>query len=81
MTNKKTQKERALKDINELLGYYAQDTKTKTLSAQLGFMMGWLSRLAAEDWIIRNELENRLEDAKKKYSSSEDTLRPPDPRL
>lgn len=73
MSNIKTRKDTALDDIHQLLGYYSKDSKGETLSVQVGLLMGWMSRLAATDWLVREELSARLEDAKKKYSSLKDT--------
>jgi hypothetical protein len=69
----KTRKEEALDDLTELLDYYNLETKGETLAARLGLMMGWMSRLASQDWIVRQELDARLAQARKKYSSSKDT--------
>ena len=77
--SKKTRQQESLDDINELLGYYAKETKGETLAAQVGFLMGWMSRLAATDWIISNELEARLQQARRLHSSSKDTSSPRNP--
>lgn len=76
MTAPKTRKQETFDDLNELLGYYARDTKGETMAAQIGLMMGWLSRLATQDWIVKEELEARLKEARKQHSSSKDTLSP-----
>ncbi len=80
MSIPKTRKQQALDDINELLGYYAYSSKPETLAAQLGLLMGWLSRIAAQDYSIRQELDIRLEEARKNHSSSKGTSRPLDRR-
>lgn len=72
--SKKTKQEECFENINELLGYYAKTTKGETMAAQIGFMMGWMSRLAATDWIIREELEFRLDQARKNSSSKDTSL-------
>jgi hypothetical protein len=76
MNTKKTRQQQALDDINELLGYLARETKGETLAAQIGYMMGWMSKVAAEDWIIQSQLDARLEQARQKNSFSRDTLLP-----
>ncbi len=80
MNSKKTRQQEALDDINELLGYLAKETKGETLAAQLGFMMGWMSRVASQDWIVNEELDTRLKQARRLYSSSKDTSSPRRPR-
>lgn len=79
MNSKKTRQQQALDDINELLGYLARETKGETMAAQIGYMMGWLSKVAAEDWIIQSQLDARLDQARQKYSSSKDTSLPRSP--
>lgn len=79
MGPKKTRQQEALEDLNELLGYYAKETKGETMAAQIGFMMGWLSRLVSQDWLVKEELDARLKEAKKKHSSSKDTSSPRSP--
>jgi hypothetical protein len=80
MTVPKDRKQEAFEDLNELLGYYAKDTKGETMAAQIGFMMAWLSRLSTQDWVIRQELDARLKVARQRHSSSGGTLKPPVPR-
>lgn len=77
MSQTKTRQQRAFDDINELLGYYAKETKGETMAAQLGLLMGWMARIAATDWIVHEELDARLEEARRKNSSSGDTSKPP----
>lgn len=74
---KKARQQEILDDINELLGYYARETKGESMAAQIGLLMGWMSRIAATDWMVREELEARLKQARKKHSSSTNTSRPP----
>jgi hypothetical protein len=80
MIQPKSRQQQALDDINELLGYLAKETKGETLAAQIGFMMGWMSRIATQDWIVSEELDTRLKQARRLYSSSKDTLSPRRPR-
>lgn len=75
MSNSKTRQHQALDDINELLGHYTRSTKTETMAAQIGLLMGWMSRLASQDYSIRQELDARLEEARN-HSSLEGTSRP-----
>jgi hypothetical protein len=76
MTVPKNRKQEALEDLNELLGYLAKETKGETMAAQIGLMMGWLSRLATQDWMVKEELAARLKQARQRHSSSKDTLSP-----
>jgi hypothetical protein len=73
MAHPKTHTEQKLDEINELLEYYTYPTKGETLAAQRGLLSGWLARIAATDYIVSNELEERLHLAKQKHSSSKDT--------
>lgn len=59
--------------INELLGYYEYPTKGETLAAQRGLLTGWLARIAASDYIVSHELDERLYLARQTNSSSKDT--------
>lgn len=79
MSNKTRQQE-ALDDVNELLGYYAKETKGETLASQVGLLMGWMARIAATDWIVRQELDQRLDKARQTNSSLRGTLLPRSPR-
>lgn len=79
MTVPKNRKQEALEDLNELLGYLAKETKGETMAAQIGLMMGWLSRLSTQDWMVREELNARLEEARRQHSSSKDTSSPRSP--
>ena len=79
MNSKRTRQQQALDDINELLGYYAKETKGETLASQIGYMMGWMSKVASEDWIVNQELDARLEQARRRHSSSKDTSSPRNP--
>lgn len=80
MNGNKTRQQQKLDDINELLGYILKETKGETVAAQLGYMMGWMSRVASQDSIVGQELDARLKQARRKYSSSKDTLSPRRPR-
>lgn len=55
--------------INELLGYYEYPTKGETLAAQRGLLTGWLARIAASDYIVAQELDERLYLARKQDPS------------
>lgn len=77
MSAKKTRQELAFDDLNELLGYYALDSKNETLASQLGLLMGWMSRLAATDWTVHQELESRLNHARQKHLVSKGISKPP----
>lgn len=65
MSHQKTRTQQKLDDLNELLGYYTYSTKGETLCSQKGLLLGWMSRLAATDWIVADELERRLEKARR----------------
>jgi hypothetical protein len=64
MSMPKTRTQEKLAELNKLLDYYQYPTKTETLCAQKGLLLGWMSRLAATDWIVAEELERRLEKAR-----------------
>lgn len=66
MSHAKTLTEHKLDEINELLSYYDYPTKGENLAAQRGLLSGWLARIAATDYIVAQELEERLYLAKKK---------------
>jgi hypothetical protein len=70
MSHAKTNTEKKLDEINELLNYYDYPTKGEILAAQRGLLSGWLARIAATDYIVANELEERLHLARQKHSSS-----------
>ena len=48
-------------EINLLLDSYQRGTKEKTLIYQRGLLTGWLAKIASTDYIVRQELEARLE--------------------
>ena len=52
--------------IAELLDLYSRGDKLDTLLYQRGLLTGWLARLAATDYIVHNEIKDRLEQAKRK---------------
>lgn len=64
MSHPKTRAQEKLEDLDELLSYYTYPTKGETLCAQKGLLLGWMSRLAATDWIVAEELEARLNRAR-----------------
>jgi hypothetical protein len=70
MSKPKTHLDEKVDDINELLGYYEYPTKGETLAAQRGLLSGWLARLATTDYMVAQELEERLYLARQKHSSS-----------
>lgn len=73
MSKPKTRAQEKLDDLNELLNYYVYPTKGETLAAQKGLMLGWLSRLAATDYLVDQELDARLHWARQQNLSSKDT--------
>jgi hypothetical protein len=73
MAQPKTHFQEKLDDINELLGYYVHSTKGETLAAQRGLLQGWLARIAATDYIVANELKERLYLAKHGQKPSKGT--------
>lgn len=77
MSSNKTRQQQALEDINELLGYCAKETKGETMAAQIGYLMGWLSKIASTDWIVGQQLEARLDQARRKNSSLVSKSKPP----
>ena len=74
MSIQKTRIEQKADEIFELLDHYVYPTKGETLAAQKGLMVGWLARLATTDWTVAQELEARLQRARREHSSSKDTL-------
>ncbi len=48
-------------EINLLLDSFRLDTKEDTLIYQRGYLTGWLAKIASTDFIVRQELEARLE--------------------
>ena len=65
MSNQKTRAQQKADDLFELLNYYEYPTKGETLCAQKGLLLGWMARLAATDWMVSEELERRLEKARR----------------
>lgn len=49
-----------VESINEILDSIATDQKNITLAKQRGYLTGWLARLASQDWMIRQEIEAKL---------------------
>ena len=68
----KTHQQQLVDEINQLLDSYKFSTKEKTLIYQRGLLTGWLARIASTDFIVRNELEARLE---KRGAGSENRTR------
>ena len=57
----KTHQQQMIDEINLLLDSYQLGTKEKTLIYQRGLLTGWLAKIASTDYIVRQELEARLE--------------------
>jgi len=57
----KTHQQQMIDEINLLLDSYQRGTKEKTLIYQRGLLTGWLAKIASTDYIVRQELEARLE--------------------
>lgn len=55
-----------VESINEILDGITTDQKNITLAKQRGYLTGWLARLASQDWVIRQEVESRLDQIKNK---------------
>ena len=64
--SKKTHLEEVEAELEELLDFYIKDGKLETLLYQRGLLTGWLARIAATDYIVHNEIRDRLYNAKKK---------------
>jgi len=60
MSQSKTHLQEKLAELDELLEHYSHATKGETLAAQRGLLQGWLARIAATDYIVANELKERL---------------------
>jgi hypothetical protein len=73
MSKPKNRIQEKLDDLNKLLDFYVYPTKGETLAAQKGLMLGWLARLASTDYSVAQELEARLERARREKPSSKDT--------
>ena len=57
----KTYQQQMIDEIDLLLDSYQLETKEKTLIYQRGLLTGWLAKIASTDFIVRQELEARLE--------------------
>jgi len=64
----KTHLEEIQQEIDELLELCYKGDKMESLIYQRGLLSGWLARLAATDYIVHNEIKDRLEQAKRKTS-------------
>jgi len=64
--SRKTHIEEIEAELEELLELYNKGTKVETLIYQRGLLTGWLARLAATDYIVHNEIKDRLYNAKRK---------------
>lgn len=60
----RTYQQQMIEEINLLLDSYQLGTKEKTLIYQRGLLTGWLAKIASTDYIVRQELEARLEQRK-----------------
>jgi hypothetical protein len=65
----KTHLEEIQQEIDELLELCYKGDKMESLIYQRGLLSGWLARLAATDYIVHNEIKDRLEQAKRKTPS------------
>ena len=65
----KTHLEEIQKEIDELLELCYKGDKMESLIYQRGLLSGWLARLASTDYIVRNEIKERLYNAKRKTPS------------
>ena len=73
MAQPKTHLQEKLAELDELLEYYLRATKGETLAAQRGLLQGWLARIAATEYIVANELTERLYLAKHGQKPSKGT--------
>jgi hypothetical protein len=64
--SKKTHLELVEEELEELLSLYSRGDKIETIVYQRGLLTGWLARIAATDYIVHNEIKDRLYNAKKK---------------
>ena len=64
----KTHLEEIQKELDELLELCYKGEKMETLIYQRGLLSGWLARIASTDYIVRNEIKERLYNAKRKTS-------------
>jgi len=73
MSQSKAHLQEKLAELEELLEHYSRATKGETLAAQRGLLQGWLARIAATDYIVANELKERLYLAKHGQKPSKGT--------
>jgi hypothetical protein len=64
--SKKTHLESVEEELEELLSLYSRGDKIETIVYQRGLLTGWLARIAATDYIVHQEIKDRLYNAKKK---------------
>jgi hypothetical protein len=64
--SKKTHLELVEEELEELLSLYSRGDKIETIVYQRGLLTGWLARIAATDYIVHQEIKDRLYNAKKK---------------
>jgi hypothetical protein len=64
----KTHLEEIQEELDELLTLCYKGDKIETLIYQRGLLSGWLARLASTDYIVHNEIKDRLYNAKRKTS-------------
>jgi hypothetical protein len=64
----KTHLEEIQIELDEFLELCYKGEKMETLIYQRGLLSGWLARIASTDYIVRNEIKERLYNAKRKIS-------------
>lgn len=62
----KNHKDEMIKAIDEIVENLHGDSKTTTLCKQRGYLTGLLAVLASKDWLVRQEIEERLRQAREK---------------
>jgi hypothetical protein len=62
----KTRLEEIQQELDELLELSYKGDKMESLIYQRGLLSGWLARLASTDYIVHNEIRERLYNAKRK---------------
>jgi hypothetical protein len=62
----KTRLEEIQQELDELLELSYKGDKMESLIYQRGLLSGWLARIASTDYIVHNEIRERLYNAKRK---------------
>jgi hypothetical protein len=62
----KTHLEEIQQELDELLELCDKGDKMESLIYQRGLLSGWLARLATTDYIVHQEIKERLYNAKRK---------------